>query len=354
MTRPVRIAIDAMGGDHAPDIIVEGTAMASQNAPGTVFLLYGDEARIKNLLARFPELEKKSQIIHSDKVVAMDAKPSQALRTSRGTSMYAALESVKTGDAQAAVSAGNTGALMAISKIVLRTFAGVHRPAIAASWPSSHGVSVVLDVGANLQCDARQLVEFAIMGEAFARAVHHKPRPKVGLLNIGSEELKGHDEIREAAAMLRELDLELDFHGFVEGNDISHGTVDVVVTDGFTGNIALKTAEGTAKLVAGFVREALTSSPLARLGALLAMPALKGLRQRMDPRQANGGVFLGLNGVVVKSHGGTDALGFAIAVKVAIEMSQSDYAQEIAKNLSRLPNMTEPNHSQNADKAVVN
>ncbi len=334
--KPV-ISVDAMGGDNAPGIVIEGLALTARHAADTRFLLHGDEAQLTPLIGRFPVLSGRAEIRHTDKSVTMDAKPSQALRASRGSSMWNALESVRSGESHAAVSAGNTGALMAISKIVLRTFAGIHRPAIAATWPTATGKAVVLDMGANVEAGARQLVEFAIMGEAFARAVHGKPRPVVGLLNIGSEELKGRDEIREAARLIRESGVDIAFGGFVEGNDIFSGKFDVVATDGFTGNVALKTAEGTAKLISGALKEALSASLRTKFGALLAMPALKSLRDKLDPRTGNGGVFLGLSGVVVKSHGGTDGLGFSTAVRLAIDMSRSDFSQEIARNLARLP-----------------
>jgi glycerol-3-phosphate acyltransferase PlsX len=250
--------------------------------------------------------------------------------------MWNALISVEEGAAQACVSAGNTGALMAMSMMRLRKMDGVHRPALLANWPTARGFAAVLDVGANVEADASQLVEFAIMGEAFHRAVRGDARPKVGLLNVGAEDQKGHEEIRAAARLIREAGVDLDFHGFVEGDDISKGTVDVVVTDGFTGNIALKTAEGTARLVAGFLKEALAAGPLARIGSVLAYPALRKLKDRMDPRTANGAVFVGLNGIVVKSHGGTDGQGYAAAIDVAIRMAKSHYRDEVASNLARL------------------
>jgi glycerol-3-phosphate acyltransferase PlsX len=225
---------------------------------------------------------------------------------------------------------------MAIAKVVLRMMPNVHRPAIAASWPTPDGYCVVLDVGANVDCAPRQLVEFAIMGEAFHRAVHGAARPSVGLLNVGTEELKGNEIVRAAAQLIKDADLDMNYAGFVEGDDISLGRVDVVVTDGFTGNVALKTAEGTAKLVAGFLREALKSDPLAMAGAVLSRGALKRLKDRMDPRSVNGGVFLGLNGAVVKSHGGTDGVGFATALRIAVEMARSNFRDEVGRNLQRL------------------
>jgi phosphate acyltransferase len=330
------ISIDGMGGDHAPDAIVDGVEIAARRHVGTRFLIHGDDARLRPLLSTRAAAQAASTIVHSDRAVAMDAKPSQAVRQGRGTSMWNALVEVEEGRAHAAVSAGNTGALMAMAKLRLRTVEGVHRPAIVGSWPTPRGFAVVLDIGANLEADAEQLVEFAIMGEAFHRAVYGTARPTVGLLNIGSEELKGHDEIRAAAKLIREAGLDMAFKGFVEGDGISGGAADVIVTDGFTGNIALKTGEGTAKLIANFLKEALSSGPLAMLGALVAYPALKKLKDKMDPRTVNGGVFLGLNGLVVKSHGGTDGRGFAAAIDVSIRMARSHFREEVTTNLARL------------------
>ncbi len=330
------ISIDGMGGDHAPGIVVDGMERIAKKRPELDFLLFGDEARLKPMMAaQAPTAAPRTTIRHTDKVVAMDAKPGAAVRQ-RGSSMHMAIEAVKSGEAAAATSAGNTGALMAIAKLSLRTVEGLHRPALVGSWPTRKGVAAVLDLGADIAADAEQLVEFAIMGEAFARAVHHKPKPKVGLLNIGSEELKGHDSIREAARLIRESHLDMDFHGFVEGDDIGKGSVDVVVTDGFTGNVALKTAEGVARMISDLLKEALTSSTRAKMGALLAMPALKQFRSLLDPSRVNGGVFLGLNGVVVKSHGGANDVGFAQAISVAADMANSRFKTEIEANLRRL------------------
>ncbi len=338
MTQPLTLSIDAMGGDHAPEIVVDGVAAFLKGRRRPVrFLLHGDEARIAPLLARRAEAEAVCEVRHTESEVDMSAKPSEAVRRSRGSSMWNAVHAIKDGEAHVAVSAGNTGALMAISKVILRMKPGVHRPAIAASWPTPKGFCTVLDVGANVECAPAQLVEFAIMGEAFHRAVHGAPAPTVGLLNVGQEELKGGEVVRDADQLLRDAELEMDYRGFVEGDDISMGSTDVVVTDGFTGNIALKTAEGTAKLVGGFVRDALTSSISAKLGAgFLRFGALDRLRARMDPRNVNGGVFLGLNGLVVKSHGGADGPGYATALRIALEMADSRFLTEIENNLSRL------------------
>ncbi len=267
----------------------------------------------------------------------MEDKPAQALRRGKGSSLWNAVEAVKTGQAQAALSAGNTGALMAISKLILRMVSGdLDRPAIVASWPTLRGVSAVLDVGANVSSDAAQLVEFAIMGEAFHRAVHGVAKPTVGLLNVGSEEQKGNEAVREAHRLLREGGLPIDYQGFVEGDDIAKGTVDVVVTDGFSGNIALKTAEGVARFVRSLLREAFTSNARAKLGAVVAGPALKRMMARLDPASVNGGPLLGLNGIVVKSHGGADAKGFANAIVVAANLARSEYSREIDGNIRRL------------------
>lgn len=332
------IAIDGMGGDHAPESVVGGVDLAAKAHPGVRFQIHGDQARLNALLAQHPAAKAASVVVPAERAIGMEVKPSQALRQGKGSSMWNAVAAVEDGAANAVVSAGNTGALMAIAMFRLRLMQGVHRPALVASWPTMRGVCCVLDVGANVGADASQLVEFAVMGEAFFRAVHGVDRPTVGLLNVGSEDQKGHEEIRAAAKLIRDSGVDLSFHGFVEGDDIGKGTVDVVVTDGFSGNIALKTAEGTARLVAHFLREALSGGPMAKLGALIAYPALRKLKKRMDPGRVNGGVFLGVNGLVVKSHGGADANGFAAACNVAIRMARSAYREEIAAKLAPLTN----------------
>jgi glycerol-3-phosphate acyltransferase PlsX len=336
------ISIDGMGGDHAPRIVVEGLEHFAQSHPDLRFLIHGDEAQLKPLLEKAPTAAPRVTIRHTEKSVAMDAKPSQMLRQGKGTSMWNAIESVKSGEAIAAVSAGNTGALMALSMFILRKVEGVHRPALVASWPTRKGVTAMLDLGADIAADAEQLVEFAIMGVAFARAVNGVQNPKVALLNIGEEELKGHESIREAARLLRTSNLPIDFRGFIEADKIGSADIDVIVTDGFTGNIALKTAEGIAKMISDMLKDALKSGPLAMLGAALAMPALKQFRSKMDPRKVNGAVFLGLNGVVVKSHGGTDSVGFAQAIKVAAGMGESGFRTEVEENLRRLAPASPP------------
>jgi len=331
-----------MGGDHGPPVVVGGIRdyIRRHGGQDVRFLLHGNEAAIGAEIARLKLDTAICEVRHTDKVVAMDEKPAQAMRRGKGSSLWNAVEAVKTGEAQAMVSAGNTGALMAISKLVLRMAApGLERPAIVASWPTLRGVTAVLDVGANIDCDAEQLLEFAIMGEAFHAAVHGVEKPTIGLLNVGSEEMKGHEEVREAGRLLRANTLGLDYRGFVEGDDIAKGTVDVVVTDGFTGNIALKTAEGTARFISALLKEALTSGVQAKLGALIALPALKTMRSRIDPSAINGGPLLGLNGIVVKSHGGATAKGFGNAIRIAVDLGRSDYTAKVAANLGRLDQM---------------
>jgi glycerol-3-phosphate acyltransferase PlsX len=325
-----------MGGDSGPGVVVAALARSAVRHPGVRFLLHGDEAQLKPLLTRRGKLAGRVEMRHSAETVRMDDKPSQVVRRGRNTSMWRAIESLQKNEAEVAVSAGNTGALMAVSMFQLRMLDGIDRPAIAALWPTRKGQCVVLDVGANVESDAQQLVDFAIMGEAFARAVLGLERPTVGLLNVGAEEVKGHDAVKGAAQTLREVSLPIEFCGFVEGDDIADGTVDVVVTDGFTGNVALKTAEGTAKLVVIFLRAALRRSLLGRIGGVLASGALKTLRRKLDPRASNGGIFLGLNGIVVKSHGGTDSLGFASALDMAIDMVRAGITAKIIADRAAL------------------
>jgi phosphate acyltransferase len=331
------LSIDGMGGDHAPDIVVEGVDIAARRSADTRFLIHGDPEKLAALLEKYPSAKAQSEIVPAEKAIGMEIKASQALRQGKGSSLWNAVEAVKEGRAHAVVSAGNTGAFMAISMFRLRTMEGVHRPALTTRWPNAKGgYTVMLDVGANVEANGEQLVEFAIMGEAFARAVTGVAKPSVALLNVGAEEQKGHEEIRAAAQLIRETGVDLNFQGFAEGDDIAKGTVDVVVTDGFTGNIALKTGEGTARLVGQFLREALTGGVMARLGALIAYPALRQLRKRMDPGTFNGALFLGLNGLVVKSHGSANGRGYAAAIGVAEKMARSHYREEIAHNLARL------------------
>jgi glycerol-3-phosphate acyltransferase PlsX len=333
MVEPRTLALDAMGGDYGPQVVIPGAAISRVRHPQLSFVFFGDEARIRPVLDQHPDLAAKSRIVHTSLVVAMDDKPSQALRRGKGSSMWLALEAVRDGQAQAAVSAGNTGALMAMSRLILRPLPGIERPAIAALWPTIKSECIVLDVGANIGATGRQLAEFALMGAAMARALFHVERPTVGLLNVGVEEIKGGEEVKEAHAILKDSSLPLDYRGYVEGDEIGQGRVDVVVVEGFAGNIALKTAEGTARQIGQYIKDALTRSWTAKLGAMIARGGLNVLKKKMDPRRVNGGTFLGLNGIVVKSHGGIDALGFASAVDLSYEMAQSGLQSRLASDL---------------------
>jgi len=330
------LAIDAMGGDHAPESILDGLEIAAERHPKARLLLVGDEVRLGALLSRRPRAARICAIRHAPDAIPGDMKPTAALRV-RQSSMRVAIDAVAAGEAAGVVSAGNTGALLALGKVVLKTLPEIDRPALAALGPSARGDVVLLDLGANVACDARNLVEFAIMGDSFARAVLGLTNPSIGLLNVGSEELKGDDRVRQAAEMLRESVLGANFRGFVEGHDITAGTVDVIVTDGFTGNVALKTGEGAFKLFGSLLKQVFTSSLTAKLGYLLARPALERLREFMDPRRYNGAVLVGLNGVVVKSHGGTDAQGFAHAVDTAMDMVTYRFNERIRESAATLP-----------------
>ena len=327
------IALDAMGGDHGPEVVIPGADIALVRHPQLEFRFFGNEAQIAPVLQRFPKLAARSKVVHTDVVVKSDDKPSQALRRGRGSSMWLALEAVQKGEADVCVSAGNTGALMAMAKLVLRPIADIERPAIAALWPTVTSECIVLDVGANIGASARQLCEYALMGAAMSRALFHIEKPSVGLLNVGVEEIKGVDEVRQAHAWLKEIkDLPIDYRGFVEGNQIGMGAVDVVVVEGFAGNIALKTAEGTARQIAEYIKAAMKRTWLSRIGAFLAQGGFRVLKEKMDPR-ANGGTFLGLNGIAIKSHGGTDALGFASAIELGYDMAESGLLARLTADL---------------------
>jgi glycerol-3-phosphate acyltransferase PlsX len=329
------IALDAMGGDNAPALVVAGAAIACKRYPKVKYLFFGDERRIAPLLEKRKALKAVSTVRHTEDSVGNDMKLSAALR-SRQSSMRLAIDAVAAGEADCVVSAGNTGPLMALAKMVLKTLPGIHRPAIIASIPTLRGESVMLDFGANIECDAENLVQFAVMGAIFARAVLGMPEPTIGVLNVGEEELKGRETVRGAAEILRSASLPGRFHGFVEGNDIMAGTVDVIVTDGFTGNVALKLAEGMSKLYTDFLRRTFKSSLLARLGYIFASAAIGKFRARLDPRRYNGAMFLGLSGVCVKSHGGTDAFGFANAIGVAVDLVAGRVNERIGQELQRL------------------
>jgi glycerol-3-phosphate acyltransferase PlsX len=337
MPQKVRIALDAMGGDVGASVVIPGAAASLNRHPDTEFLLFGDQALIEAQLAKYPALKAASRVVHTDVAVGMDDKPSQALRRGRRTSsMWLAIDAVKKGEAGVAISAGNTGALVAMARFCLRMLPGIDRPALAALWPTMRGDSVVLDLGATIGGDAHHLIALALMGSAMASVLLDLERPTVGLLNIGVEEMKGHEEIREAAASLRAMSLpQLEYIGFIEGDGIAKGAADVIVTEGFCGNIALKAAEGTARQLAEFLRDAMSRTRRSRLGYLFAKAAFRALREKMDPNKSNGSVLLGLNGIVVKSHGGTDAEGFAYAVDVGYEMVHYDLLTKINQMLNR-------------------
>ncbi|KRA83761.1 phosphate acyltransferase PlsX [Altererythrobacter sp. Root672] len=333
-----RIAVDAMGGDEGVRVMVSGAALARRRHDQFKFLLVGDEARIKAALENHPNMRSASEILHCEDVVGGHEKPTQALRRAKKTSMGLAIEAVKHGDAGAAVSAGNTGALMAMSKLALRTMPGIDRPALAALMPTleEHDV-VMLDLGANTECDARNLVQFAIMGAAYARIVTGRDKPRVRLLNIGTEETKGTGELQAAAQRLRDATgLALSFEGYVEADKINRGNIEVVVTDGFSGNIALKAIEGSARFVTDLLKDAFRSSLRSKIGFLISRPATELLRHHLDPNNHNGAVFLGLNGVVVKSHGSANAAGVANAVAVAAALLEENLTERITADLAEL------------------
>ena len=336
----VILALDGMGGDRAPDVVVNGADIARERYPGTTFLLFGDPAKLKPLVDKHKGLAQVLEIVPAEDAVLAEDKPSFALRRRRKSSMWLACEATGQGRADSVVSAGNTGALLAMSMFAMRMIEGADRPALASFVPTARGESVMLDLGANVECDADNLAQFAVMGSVFAQVLMGLDAPRVGLLNVGSEELKGHEELRQAAACLRREGIPISFQGFIEGNDITSGAVDVVVTDGFTGNIALKSIEGTAKLYTGFVRDAFQTSTFAKIGYLFASGALKKMRKRADPRRYNGGVFLGLDGVCVKSHGGADDLGFAYAIGVGVDMVRYDYKAKLVEGLAKLREVT--------------
>jgi phosphate acyltransferase len=338
VTNSPRIAIDAMGGDEGVRVMIAGAALARHRHDRFKFLLVGDEQQIKSALDNHPNLRAASEILHTDQVVSGDDKPSQALRKSRGSSMGLAINAVKTGDAAAAVSAGNTGALMAMAKVALRTMPGIDRPALAALLPTLGETDVVmLDLGANTECDARNLVQFAVMGAAYSRILCSLEKPRVRLLNIGSEEMKGTESLRSAATHLRgSPGLHMAFEGYIEADKINRGECDVVVCDGFSGNIALKSIEGAARFVTDLLRRAFTSSIRSKFGFLVSRPATELLRHHLDPNNHNGAVFLGLNGVVVKSHGSANEKGVANAVEVAARLVEDDITKRIAQDIDRI------------------
>ena len=336
--RRITVSVDAMGGDRGPAAVVAGLALSAKQNPDLSFIVNGDGPTLETLVARRPGLADRCEIRHADDVVTMEDKPAQVLRSGKNSSMYSTIEAVHDGDAEVAVSCGNTGALMVLSMMRLRKLEGVNRPAIACYWPSRNpqGFNVMLDVGADVRADARDLLQFALMGASYARNGMDLPRPRIGLLNVGTEEHKGRPELKEAHALISQYTEtgRFDFVGFVEGSDLPGNTADVIVTDGFTGNVAIKTGEGTANLITDLLREAFKFSILSRIAALLALPSLGRLRKRVDPRRVNGGVFLGLNGTVVKSHGKADAIGVSAAIKLAFQLAQSGFAEKLAARVA--------------------
>ncbi|MEC8120367.1 MAG: phosphate acyltransferase PlsX [Pseudomonadota bacterium] len=330
----LRLALDAMGGDNAPACVVRGADIACGDNPNLSVVFYGDQARITPLIQRARNLSSAT-IIHTTDEVSPDDTASQAVRRGKETSMWMAIASVADGHADAVVSAGNTGALMAMSKLQLRTMTGVTRPAIAAFFPTVGELMCMLDLGANLECDAENLVQFAILGQAFHRSLTGKEAPRLGLLNVGEEEQKGHEYLRAASRRLGDPELGVNYQGFVEGSDLTNGKLDVVVTDGFSGNIALKTAEGISSMFTRLLRRSFQKSILSRLGYMLARSALSDMRSHIDPRSYNGAVFLGLNGIAVKSHGGTDRIGFANAIRVASELVDHGFLPDVSAAIAR-------------------
>ncbi len=336
-TSGIVISIDAMGGDRGPAAVVAGMARSASKKPNIRFIVHGDEPSLTRLIARRHQLGGICTIVHAAKSVGMKDKPSQVMRHGQGTSMWGAIDSVRDGQATVAVSCGNTGALMAVSMVRLRRIAGVSRPAIAILWPSDNrqGFNVMLDVGADVRADPSDLLQFALMGASYARNGLSLLRPRIGILNVGTEEHKGRSELREAADLVAAAadDSAFEYVGFVEGSDIPSNRVDVIVTDGFTGNVALKTAEGTASFVRRLLSEAFRYTPLSRIGALFAMTSLRRLSKRIDPRRVNGGVFLGLNGTVIKSHGDADATGVAAAIRLAYRLAENGFSEKLAKRV---------------------
>lgn len=345
MSNTLVISVDAMGGDNAPESVIEGVSRVAAKDKEVFFFLFGDEERIKKLADMYRLPDDRYKIHHTTDVIKGDAKPSVAVRSGRESSMWKAIMSVRNGYASAVVSAGNTGALMAMSKICLGTLSGIDRPAIAGVLPSMTGPIVALDLGANAECNSQNLVEFAIMGHVLHHVLFQTKQPSIGLLNIGSEETKGRDEIREAASVLKGLSDKVNFVGFVEGNDICMGKSDVVVSDGFSGNVALKTIEGTSKFITGILKQTAHKSVLASIGFLIARPALMKLRKKIDPRMYNGAMFLGLNGISVKSHGGADAFAFACAVESAIRMARNNLCDKIKHELKHVMDVDVPDMS---------
>jgi glycerol-3-phosphate acyltransferase PlsX len=337
---PIVLSIDAMGGDLGPEAVVSGMSRSAAANPDIRFLVFGPKKKLKSLISKKKSLKGRCEIRDAKEVVSMDDKPSHIVRNGRKTSMWAAIEAVRNQEATVVVSCGNTGALMALSMIRLRKLPGVNRPAIAILWPSRNpqGFNVMLDVGADVRADAEDLLQYALMGVSYARNGLQLDHPRVGLLNVGTEEHKGRPELRDAHELISKaaVPAKFEFVGFVEGGDIPGKACDVIVTDGFTGNVALKTGEGTASLIGDRLKEAFSYSFLSRLASVLALTSLRRLRKKIDPRRVNGGVFLGLNGTVVKSHGAADATGVSAAIKLAFQLAQSGFSDRLAARLESI------------------
>ncbi len=329
------ISIDAMGGDNSPHVVIEGISIAHKKNPDIKFLLFGDEGLINEEIKKFPKVMDYCKIFHTDERVRNEDKPSQVIRN-KNTSMYMAIDAVRRGEASAVISAGNTGALMAISKMILKTIQKIHRPAICSSIPHKNGMCVMLDLGANTECSAINLAEFAIIGNIFAKNTYGIERPRIALLNIGAEEMKGKEEIHQAAKMIKGAHLDLNFIGYIEPHQIGQGYADVIVSDGFTGNIALKTMEGTAKLISGMLKTTIKKSVLSLIGFPFLLPVVMKLKKTMDPRKYNGAMFVGLNGLSVKSHGGTDSVGYSYAIDNAAKLVRQNFVQTIRDEIDHV------------------
>jgi len=349
----IRLAIDVMGGDKAPQALVSGIAIAALRYPGVEFILFGDQPVVQPLVESHDILKGRVQYIHTDEIVTAEMKPAHAIRRLPKSSMRLAIKAVAEGEAQGVVSAGNTGAYLALAKMILKTMPGIARPALASLVPTLHGECVMLDLGANVECDERNLLEFAIMGEMFARYVLSHPRPTVGLLNVGTEEGKGDTTVRKASELISQSSIQRNFKGYIEGDDITRGMVDVVVTNGFTGNAVLKAGEGVMHLALEYFRQAFRGSLMAKIGYLMARSTLRKMQMRLDYRRYNGGIWLGLNGVAIKSHGGADELGFAHALDLAVDMVASGVNEhiqsEFVQNIS-VENVTAENNSGGSPK----
>ena len=335
-SKHILLSLDAMGGDKAPRMVIEGAALALKENPNLRFLVYGDERQVLPLMKKYPELEKAAQLFHTSEYIKNDDKPSIALRQGRNSSMRLAINAAAKGVAQGVVSAGNTGAYMAMAKIFLKMIDGIDRPAIVGYFPTVTKPCVMLDLGANVICDERHLTQFAIMGKVYAQDMLGIKNPSVGLLNVGEEEQKGHESVQNAAKILKKAKRTFNFHGFVEGDDITKGTVDVVVTDGFTGNVALKSIEGVVYFIMTILKDVFKSSIFAKIGYLLSMYAFKKMTAKINPKKYNGAMLIGLQGVAIKSHGGADAIAFANAIHVAAQFASHNLNKKIEKNLERL------------------